>query len=404
MLISDYNQFGSTNSEVGPLMHTLAHLGVTVSGSEGPYSEALLFGIGGGVGFSYFLFEKKGTHPVHIGVRIHTKETERPEFLQTIASRIGVRLQVLNSSSASAAAANLKRALEQGQTPIVWVDSGRLPYLGLIESSNSYYSVVVYGLDEAASTIEIADRSPSGIKISAEDFRKARETSWSPKYRAVTIQPGHEPVDLQTAIDEGIRDCATQLREGLGITNFGLRGLEKWATVLVSTREKKSWPKVFPPGPALFDTLYSIYQQIACRDASGAASRGLYADFLEEAAERLSRPPLREAAERFRCSEQLWNALADAHLPADVPLFAEARRLTWRQKELFETQGTGGADEIESNRRRLEELAAEARTQFPLDANDSRALLNDLRQRVLRTREIEAEAVTLLENAVRVTV
>lgn len=397
MVIEGFQEFGARQAEVGALCKMLKHLGRGAPQAGQQFSEELLFGIGGGIGFAYFLFEKNGAHPIFLGTRIHTKETERPEFLQTICQRIGVPAHVQNSSSANAAAANMRRNFEQGRPSIVWLDEARLPYLGLNASMNAHHAVVAYGEEE--DLVLLSDRCPQPVTLSKEQFRAARETSWSPKYRVMLVHRPEAQPDIRAAVEQGIRDCARQMTEGMGITNFGLKGLEKWATVLTSSREKKSWLKIFPPGPDLFDSLFSIFSQIRLRGSCGSALRTLYADFLEQAAEITDRPALRDVASMFRQSEGMWTELADAHLPDAVPQFAELRRLSAERKTLFENQGSAALPEIDAIKNRIEQISSEMRQQFPLDLNDTKALLSDLRTRILRLREHEAEAVRAMESA-----
>lgn len=400
MIIENFHEFGAKKSEVGAFRKLLIHLGIMAPHSGQPFSEELLFGIGGGIGFAYFLFEKAGTHPVFIGTRIHTKETEKPEFLQTVAARIGVPVHVQNSSSANAAMSNLRANFEQGRTPIVWLDASRLPYMGLTSTLHSQHAVVVYGIDEEKQRILISDRCPEGVWLTPDEFRNARESSWSPKYRAMIVQKTERLGDVRQAVEAGIRDCVVQMNEGLGITNFGLRGMEKWATVLTSTREKKSWVKIFPPGASLFDSLFNVFRQIRLRGKTGSAYRGMYADFLDEASGVIERPALREVAQAYRSAERVWTDLADAHLPSSIPQFAELKQLTLESKELFETQGANAFDRIQELKQQVERISSEMRENFPLNQNDSRTLLNDLRMKIIKLRENEAECVRMLGMAV----
>ncbi len=50
-------------------------------------------------------------------------------------------------------------------------------------------------------------------------------------------------------------------------------------------------------------------------------------------------------------------------------------------------------------RKRLEEIAEQCRTNFPLSFSDARALLADLRTRIMNVRDVEAEAARALEAA-----
>ena len=402
MTISDFHQFGAKHTETGALAKALAHLGVVAPHTDKPYGEELLFGLGGGIGFGYFLFEKSGKHPIHLATRIHTKETERPEFLQQIAARIGSPVRTQNSSSASAASTNLRRLLETGQPPIVSVDPTRLPYLGLNSALHTYYCVLAFGIDEGTQRVLLSDRAKEAVSVTEEEFRHARESSWSPKYRTVNVEkPTAEP-DIRQAVTDAIRQCCEQMREGLGITNFGLRGLEKWALVMTSSKEKKSWPKIFSHGPNLYEALYSMFVQISGRSGTGNAQRSFYATFLEEAADLLSNPGLRDAAQAYRRADEVWKDLADAHLPGSVPVFAEARRLSLRRMELFESEGLKAFGEIQNIRQRLEQIESDVSSAFPLGFQESRALLSDLRQRILKLREAEAEALRVLESAIGV--
>jgi hypothetical protein len=399
MVINEFQRFGGKHSETGSLAKLLAHLGAVNNHSGQPFTEELLFGIGGGIGFAYFLFERHGAYPIHLGTRIHTKETEHPEFLETICKRLGVPCQVQNSSSASAAGSNMERDLDMGRPPIVWTDSSRLPYLGLSTGLNTHHALVVYGLENSSDKVMFSDRCPGPVTLTREQFRNARESSWSPKYRAMLVRPTNETKDVKAAIIDGIRECAQQMNEGLGITNFGLTGMEKWATVLTSLREKKSWLKIFPPGPGLFDALFSLFSQIRL-NGTGNAHRGYYADFLDQASDIIDKPDLKQVATLFRHSDRMWSDLADAHLPAGVPQFEEIRRLSLERETVFEQQGLEGFDEIQRLKARVDGLVTEMRQQFPLGVPETKALLTDLRLRILRLKEHEAEAVRALQDAV----
>ncbi len=400
MIISDFHQFGGTHTETGALRRVLEYLGATAPHGGRTYSEQLLFGIGGGLGFGYFLFERSGTHVIHLETRIHTRETEQPEFLSRICSRICAPLRLVNSSSQTAAVANLKRLLGQNRPPIVSVDPFHLPYLGLTTPLHTYYCVIPYGFDESADRVFISDRSREPLTLTRAEFLRARESSWSPKFRVLVVSKPEEEPDLPGAVLNGIQDCCRQMNEGLGITNFGLNGFDKWATVLTSPKEKKSWPKIFPPGPNLFESLYSIFVQISGRSGTGNGQRAFYAEFLEEAADVLSKPDLRSAAEQYRLADRVWAEVADAHLPDSIAGISEAKELIRRRVCLFETKGADGVEEIRSIHHRLAEIEKQASENFSLSAEDVRSLLNDLKVRIGHLREVEAEALHALESAV----
>ncbi len=400
MVVDGYSQFGGRHTEIAAMRNLLDFRQVKAPHTGKPFTEAFLFGVGGGVGFAYFLFERHGGRPVFLGTRIHTRETERPEFFQTICGRLAVDGHVQNSSSGTAALSNLKRSLTDGQPVLAWTDAARLPYSGYTGFGNFYHVVVAYGLDESAETVQLADRAPGPLSVALHDFRHARETSWSPKYRTMTLDPLEGGSDPRLAAEQGIRQCIEQMVSGLGIANFGLKGMEKWATILTSSKEKKSWLKVYSPGSDFYCALFTIYEQIMTRGSVGPACRGLYAEFLNEAAGVLGNNALQDASSLYRESESLWQEVAEAHLPASFPAFAEARELAQERKDVFEKQGREGQDRLEQIKARLAEIESSMSVQFPISQNDIRGLLNDIRHRILKLREHESKCIEALQAAI----
>ena len=89
--------------------------------------------------------------------------------------------------------------------------------------------------------------------------------------------------------------------------------------------------------------------------------RGVYAEFLDEAADILGKPDLRAAAEGFRASREVWLELMKAATPDHVPALREARELALRRRELFVERGDDALDEIgriDARRRELRDAAA----------------------------------------------
>ena len=90
------------------------------------------------------------------------------------------------------------------------------------------------------------------------------------------------------------------------------------------TRNKKGWPTVFADGRGVGSLRASIYTGAA----HGAHLRGLYADFLDEAAVLLGREALRDAAAAWREAASRWEAIVDVALPPGDELreLIDARR------------------------------------------------------------------------------
>ena len=93
--------------------------------------------------------------------------------------------------------------------------------------------------------------------------------------------------------------------------SFSLPAWRKWARMTTDTRNRKGWPTVFADGLGVGSLCASIYTNAA----HGAHLRGLYADFLDEAAGLLERDSLTEAAAAWRKAAACWEAIVDAALP-----------------------------------------------------------------------------------------
>ena len=110
------------------------------------------------------------------------------------------------------------------------------------------------------------------------------------------------------------------MREGLRLqvehlsassTSFSLPAWRKWARMTTDTRNAKGWPTVFADGRGIASAMASIYTGAS----GGAHLRGLYAQFLDDAADLLSRPGLRDAAAAWREAAAAWDAIVDTALP-----------------------------------------------------------------------------------------
>ena len=71
---------------------------------------------------------------------------------------------------------------------------------------------------------------------------------------------------------------------GASSTSFALPAIRKWARLMTDVKNKKGWPTVFSGGRGLYGTLRTVYEGIEHIGTGGGGLRGMYADFLDEAA------------------------------------------------------------------------------------------------------------------------
>jgi len=404
MILPGYKHFGGRQVEAAALKNVLAYLGVTAPHTGQPFTDALLFGLGGGLGLGYFVYASAGYTALFVATRITTEETKQPGFLQATTERLGGKLTVQKSSNAPGVERKIKQALAEGRPPIVWVNPQGLPYPG---TPYGYHPLVVFGIDEEGGEVHLADRSAKAVTISQAEFVSAQQGGDPPRFRTVLVAMPRPPksAGLKAAVRQGLRDTCEQMQNGFGPknfrSNFGLSALEKWANLLADPKDARGWPKFFPPGPRLYQALTATFDQIENRGGGGSALRGLYADFLDEAASILRKAALNNVAGQFRESERLWGRLSAALLPDSVPLLKEAKRLMVKRRTLFEKKGLAARDEIRAADARLAEIRARMDYEFPLSAGEAADLLANLRERVLSIHAAEAEAIRALKKLAR---
>lgn len=362
-------------------------------------TEEILFGLGGGIGCAYFLFDMYGGHPLYIGSRIHAKEGDTPYFTLQMTEGWGATADVRHSSSPSAATKSLVKILNDGFTPIVWVEVTKLPYMFLSGNPLAYHQVVVYGME--GDDVLVGDLGDSVIRMSMEELTEARNSNYAPKFRTVVISEATAKPQLRETLSDRIRVTCSQMLEGLGIANFGLAALNKWAQMLTNTKNKKGWPNCFPGGPPLHGAMSTVFAQIELRGYGGSAFRGLYADFLDQAAGVLKKSALKKVAEQFRESEASWRAISDAALPDSIPLLKETREALTRRSVLIRKPRTTAIDkELESLRDRLKQLRERSAKELSLSKADTLDLFGAISERVLETEKIERAAFTELSSIV----
>ncbi|GAB4579253.1 MAG: hypothetical protein Fur0022_19910 [Anaerolineales bacterium] len=398
-ILPHYNEFKGFHWETGTVRNYYAYRGVKAPHTGEPYSEALLMGISGGAVMGYFTFAYEGHDPQ---CRILTRNTFDP--LETMLTRLGVAQHVQHTANPDKGRANLLDTLDSGIPAIVWADYFLLPYTynpTALEAMWAMLPILVYGYDEAANTVWIADRAEVPLTATPAELQAARARVKQDKFRILTLDPPN-PAKLVSAVQAGIWDCLKIYTEAPlrgPKNNFGLQAYKNWADLLTKPKGRLSWENHFPAGRAMFGALTEIYDTIHFFNGHACAERPLYADFLDEASLILKRPALKTAAEHFRKAARAWETLGLALLPDQVAPFKEARDLMHRRAHLFRTQGNAAIGEIRTLQTRLNALKTQMETDFPLSPAEVVAFRKSLAEQVLHVHDVEKEAVTVLRDA-----
>lgn len=397
------DQLNGRHWETGSIHNSLAMQGIKVPHTGKPYSEALLLGISGGIAFGYFTFEYKGYLP---HVALLTRNTFNP--FSTILERLGIAQDIQQTNKAEIAEKNLQHTLESGLYPILWADQFSLPYNCLPANEPMWGMMPILALETDGKSVVIADRSSQPFHLSMADLTKARGRVKEDRFRLVTLD-APQTTKLAGAVHKGICQAISLFTEEPprgARHNFGFAAYEKLAELLVNTRNKQSWERFFAPGIRMYHALAGspvqpgAYHWINTWGSADGAERGLYADFLLEAAQILKKPSLKEAAEKFRHSHKLWLAFADALLPDDVPLLGESKRLIQKKHNLFIKNGDAALPDIRKIHSRLNELLSQSETEFPLSTVQAAEFRANLRDILLRISAMERQAIDLLQSAI----
>jgi hypothetical protein len=402
--VDGYTLQGGLHPETASLASVLADAGVTSPADGRPYSEAMVLGLGGGLGAGYILWEfKRGDRRiVTLGFRIDWQYPER--WTMRAGDRLGVRLKVDRTTSAGAATRAMDEAFEAGRRPIVWVDAmefGTWPMPDSVSGTWGYPVVLIGRSTEDPSTILVDERGDRPMRVSAGLLATARGRIGSYKHMQFTMMDAESLTldGLRAAVRESIAGCADHLAKPSD--SFSLPAWGKWSRMLTDRKNAKGWPRVFADGRGLFGALVSVTEAIdGGIGASGGHLRGLYADFLVEAATLLGDERLDDAARRWREAADLWDDLSDAVVPPDLPdgLAAleadEALHAAVREGE----PGRGAAARASE---RLQAINDRHARSFPLSDERRDEHLADLAVRLGAIRDTEVAARDALEAAVR---
>lgn len=257
------------------------------------FSEAMIFGLGSGLGFFYF--RQEGGNPT---CRFNGRADDlEGKFYTLVGSPLEWRGRWDPPWIADTLAA--------GRPLIAQTDIGYLPHYR--EGSREpvhfpLHGVVVAELDEAAGTVRIADTfSPDLITVRLKDFESALVGEGSPMMRPYNIAeaPFVELSVTEELLAQAIRIAVEEMLNP-NRRELGLPAMHRLANEIQRWHDLPDWKWC-----ARF-----AYQGIEKRGSGGGGFRPMYADFLGEAGRWI--PELRAigAEQRARESGARWTELA----------------------------------------------------------------------------------------------
>ncbi len=365
-LITGYDHFGGIHPETANIANCLRYLGVANPATGKPFSEAMLFGVAGGLGACYILWEFKEYSRPAIVFGFQHQSNYPVRYVTSLCERIGVTAEFHETGGVKKAGQTLRDALAADRPAILWVERELLDYYNRGPEDTGWFSWIVTacGYDAAADTFTLDDTGARPFTVPSASLTAARQRIPSFKNRLLLLSPPEE-IDLPAAVTAGIRGNIDYL--GSKSTSFALPTLRKWARMLTDTKNAKGWPTVFAGGKCLFSGLVSVYEGIVHEGSDGTALRGMYADFLTEAASVLSSAALGAAAAEYRALGAKWQALAETALDPAVAPLGSAREILDRREAAIKTGGDDQADTIVGLGREFEAMRPALDADFPRD-------------------------------------
>ncbi|MFX1565368.1 MAG: BtrH N-terminal domain-containing protein [Promethearchaeota archaeon] len=374
-IIEDFALFGGLHCETSAVQKVFAYHGF-------PLSEEMLFGMGGGIGFIYW-YVKQMPAPI-VGGRGGGRY-----FIEDAAHRLGATLTIHRTTSSKKGHAQLLDTLANHEPAIIYADMAYLPYMGVAEDAHfGQHVFVVYGIDEAANIVYISDRAKQGVTVKVEALRQARASKfppWPPQHAIFEFEYPEQLTIERNMVLEAMRQTVDGMINP-PIRNIGLKGIEKWAKLIVK------WPEQFPL-EKVWNALYQGFIYIETGGTGGSAFRPMYARYLQEVTELFPIPGLDAVITKYHEAGRLWSKIANLLLPDEYPMLRNARDIICEQSRIGEEQPPHATTKLQALNRELK-LKMKA---ILAEVVDAPKFLPIIQERILKLHEVETEAIKHLQ-------
>lgn len=277
-----------------------------------PLSEAMLFGIGEGLDFTYINL----AHAPMVSGRCKVLEMEH-----TLANAFGIQIICRQSKLPEVVFKKTKAMLDQNEPVLVYVDMPYLDYLGLNENSHfGGHAVVIFGYDDEKQCFYVSDRDHSDFPIRtpkgniAQDYHcvsyaemeLARGSNHRPfpanfKYLQFSFD-NYQGIQKEQVKQAIINTCNRMLHPEAKLK--GVHGITKFAN------EMKSWAK-FDPSKRKNAGITNYFQISKDGGTGGGIFRHLFGEFLQETYPYLHNDSIYEIGSSFIMLSKEWDTLAN---------------------------------------------------------------------------------------------
>lgn len=289
--MTDFKHFHSAHCETGVMSSMLSNSGLAMS-------EPMALGLSASIAFAYLPMVKLNGLPL-IAYRMPPKAV-----IKGLQKRAGIDIQFQKFSSAEKGMAELDRQLDQGklvglQTSVYW-----LPYFpDEMRFHFNAHNMLVYGRD--GDDYLISDPVfEEVVRCPRADLQKARfvKGALAPKGMMYTAEHVPTTIDYDRELPKAIVRSAKGMAAPVPI--IGVKGIHFLANKLAKLERQLKDPKKIK---LFIGHIVRMQEEIG---TGGAGFRFIYASFLQEAAEILSKPELQEASEMMTEVGDHWRMFA----------------------------------------------------------------------------------------------
>ncbi|WP_033344999.1 BtrH N-terminal domain-containing protein [Catenuloplanes japonicus] len=278
MIVENVSFAGGLHCETTTLGALLRHAGVELS-------EPMMFGLGEGLGFIYW--DAKNMEFPFLGGR-----SKPATITRTVAERLGLTLDVRETSSPRKAWQNVADALDAGRPAGLQLDSYHLEYFTEKVHFGGHF-VAIYGYDDKDAYLVDTAQQGGAVTTSLAGLAQARHARGPMTARNLSYTVSRVgDVDLGAAAVAAIRGNARTFLHP-PIANLGHRGI---ATAARRVRNRPANPRAA--------------MLMERGGTGGALFRNLYRDFLAECVVLVDDEHLREGHRRYAEIAPLWTEVA----------------------------------------------------------------------------------------------
>lgn len=326
-----------------------------------PLTEALIFGLGGGIGASLAGIDGPDGPSIHLGLR-HAAANVGGVFTLGACERAGLQVELHRTPSPEEAENRLVDQLLAGAAVGLWADPGALPWRRKPWAGQGAFStfLAATSFDEEMDEVHLEEACGEAMPFEARRLAAARVTNPALAHRTLRIV-GVEAVDLRAATLSAIR-AGTQAMLHPPLRNLGVEALRTWSAQLRDRSSPRGWARRHPGGAARFRALVQVFDAIETDGTGGGALRPLYGSFLDLCAGLWSgrgATAWRSAAQWARTLGAQWTALAETALPNTHELLSETRGLLRERDMVVRSSGFDAIEVVQRVNRRLDAIATE---------------------------------------------